>query len=106
MPGLNPRVAMHHLNINSDAKPVKQQQRWFRLEKMEAIQSEVKKLIDSGFIREEQHHDWLANIVPVTKKNEKIQICIDFRDLNKVYPKNECLLPIMDVIVDNACGFE
>jgi len=25
MPGLDPQVAMHHLNINLDAKPVKQQ---------------------------------------------------------------------------------
>ena len=72
MPGLDPQVAMHHLNINPDVKPVKQQQRRFRPEIMEAIQSEVKKLIDSGFIREEQHPDWVANIVPVTKKNGKI----------------------------------
>ena len=47
MPGLDPRVAMYRLNINSDVKPVKQQQRRFRPEIMEAIQSEVKKLIDS-----------------------------------------------------------
>jgi len=72
MPGLDPQVAMHHLNINPNVKPVKQQQRWFRPEIMEAIQSEVKKLIDSGFIREEQHPDWVANIIPVTKKNGKI----------------------------------
>jgi len=39
---------------------------------MEAIQSKVKKLIDSAFIWEEQHSDWVANIVPVTKKNGKI----------------------------------
>jgi hypothetical protein len=26
-------------------------------------------LRDVGFIREEEHPDWLANIVPVTKKN-------------------------------------
>jgi len=57
MPGLDPRVAMHHLNINLDVKPVKQQQRQFRPDIMEAIQSEVKKLIDSSFIREEQHPD-------------------------------------------------
>ena len=50
-PGLDPRMAMHPLNINSDLKPVKQQQRRFRPEIMEAIQTEVKKLIDSGFIR-------------------------------------------------------
>jgi len=39
---------------------------------MEAIQSEVKKLIDSDFTREEQHPEWVANIVPVTKKNGKV----------------------------------
>ena len=74
MPGLDPQVAMHRLNINSNMKPVKQQQRRFRPEIMEAIQSEVRKLIDSGFIREEQHPDWVANIVPVAKKNGKTRI--------------------------------
>ena len=88
MPGLDPQVAMHRLNINSDIKPVKQQQRRFRPEIMEAIQSEVRKLIDSDFIREEQHPDWVANIVPVAKKNGKIRICIDFRDLNEACPKD------------------
>ena len=43
MPGLDPRVAMHRLNINTDVKPVKQQQRWFRPEIMEAIQSRSQK---------------------------------------------------------------
>jgi len=55
MPGLDSQVVMHCLNINPDAKPVKQQQRRFRPEIMEAIQSKIKKLIDSDFIREEQH---------------------------------------------------
>ena len=73
---------------------------------MEAIQSEVKKLIDSDFIREEQHPDRVANIVPVTKKNGKIHICIDFHDLNEACPKDEFPLPIMDVMIDNTCGFE
>ena len=68
MPGVDPQVAMHRLNINPDVKLVKQQQRQFRLKIMEAIQSEVKKLIDSGFIREEQHPDWVANIIPLPRK--------------------------------------
>jgi len=104
--GLILKWYMHRLNINPDAKPVKQPQRWFRPKIMEAIQSEVKKLIDSGFIREEQHPDWVANIVPVTKKNGKIRVCIDFRDLNKACPKDEFSLPITDVMIDNTCGFE
>jgi len=73
---------------------------------MEAIQSEVKKLIDSGFIREEQHPDWVANIVPITKKNGKIRVCFDFHDLNEACSKDELPLPITDIMVNNTCGFE
>ena len=72
MLGVDPQIAMHRLNINLDTKPVKQQWRWIHPKIMEAIESEVKKLIDSDFIREEQHPDWATNIVPVPKKNEKI----------------------------------
>jgi len=73
---------------------------------MEAIESEVKKLIDSGFVREEQHPDCVANIIPILKKNEKIQICIDYRNLNDACPKDEFPLPITDAMIDNTCGFE
>ena len=68
IPGHDPQVAMHHLNINPDVRPVKQQRRQFRPEIMEAIESEVKKLIDSSFIKEEQHPDWVATIVLLTRR--------------------------------------
>jgi len=104
MPGLDPQVAMHRLNIKPDAKPVKQQQCRFRSNIMEAIEAKVHKLI--GFIWEEQHSDWVANIVPFLKKNGKIRICIDYRDLNTACPKDEFPLPITDIMIDNTCGFE
>jgi len=106
MPGLDPEIAMHHLNIKPGAKPIKQQQRRFFPDIMEAIETEVNKLIECGFIREEQHPDWVANIVPVPKKNEKIRICIDFRDINFACPKDEFPLPITDVMIDNTYGFD
>jgi len=58
---------------------------------MEAIESEVKKLVNSGLVREEQHLDWVANIVLVPKKNVKIRICIIYHDLNAACPKDEFL---------------
>jgi len=73
---------------------------------MEASKSEVKKLIYFGFVREEQYPDWVANIVSVPKKNGKIQICIDYRDLNAACPKDEFPLLITDVMIDNTCDFE
>ena len=38
---------------------------------MEVIETEVNKLIQYGFIREEKHPDWVDNIIPVLQKNEK-----------------------------------
>jgi len=44
--------------------------------------------------------------VHVLKNNGKIRVCIDFRDLNTAYPKDEISLPITDIMIDNTCGFE
>lgn len=52
-----------------------------------------------------QHPTWLANIVPVKKKNGQIRCCICFRDLNKAYPKNEFPLPNIDMLVDTTTGY-
>src|SRR3954468_8207255 len=71
MLGLDPKVEMHRHNIKADGKPFKQPQRCFRPDIMDAIEQEVRKLINSGFIREEQHPDWVSNIVPVTKKMDQ-----------------------------------
>ena len=73
---------------------------------MKAIELEVKKLIDSDFIWEEQHLDWVANIVPILKKNGKIQICVDYHDLNVTCPKDKFSLMITDVMIDNTYDFE
>src|SRR4051812_43206554 len=73
---------------------------------MDAKEQEVQKLIDSEFICEEQHPDWVANIVPVTKKNGSIRICIDFWNLKVAFPKDEFPLPVTDIMVDNTTIFE
>ena len=85
---------------------MKQQQWQFCPDIMEAIEAEVHKLIVCGFIQEEQHPAWVANIVPVLKKNGKIRVCIDYDDLNAACPKDEFPLSIFDVMINNTCGFD
>jgi len=68
--------------------------------------AEVDKLIKAGFIKEIQYPRWLANIVPVEKKNGQIQVCVDFRDLNRACPKDDFPLPITEMVVDATTGFE
>ena len=45
-----------------------------------------------------------ANIVPVPKKDGKVRMCVDYRDLNKASPKDNFPLPHIDTLVDNTAG--
>ena len=40
----------------------------------------------------------------VPKKDGKVRMCMDFRDLNKACPKDDFPLPHIDVLVDNTAG--
>ena len=104
MLGLDPRLVAHMLNVNLEAKPVAQPAKIFHIEIKGQIVREVQKLLAAGFIKPIQHPLWLSNIVPVKKKNGQIRCCADFRNLNKVCPKDEFPLPNMDLLIDSAVG--
>eukprot|EP00253_Pinus_taeda_P006823 PITA_06823 len=71
---------------------------------MPLIEKEVKKLFDAKIIVPIRFSNWLANLVPVRKKNGEIRICIDFRNLNKASLKDNYPLPKMDLILQNIVG--
>ena len=48
------------------------------------------------------YSDWLANVVPVPKKDSKVRMCVDYRDLNEASPKDSFPLPHIDILVDNT----
>ncbi|KAA0065385.1 uncharacterized protein E6C27_scaffold17G00500 [Cucumis melo var. makuwa] len=68
------------------------------------IEVEVNKLIEAEFIREVKYPTWIANIVPVRKKNGQLRVCVDFRDLNNACPKDDFSLPITEIMVDATTG--
>jgi ribonuclease HI len=104
MPGIDPGLVAHSLNVEPGTKPVVQPARTFHTEVEAQITQEVKKLLAAGFIKPIQHPRWLLNIVPVKKKNGQIRCCVDFRNLNKACPKDEFPLPNMDLLIDSAAG--
>ncbi|XP_059630114.1 uncharacterized protein LOC132273100 [Cornus florida] len=106
MPGINPSVSCHSLNVDPNVKPVKQKQRRFAPERNQIITEKVDRLLEAGFIREVQYPAWLSNIVVVQKKNGKWKVCIDFTNLNKACPKDSFLLPRIDQMVDATTGYE
>ncbi|XP_074293723.1 uncharacterized protein LOC141620863 [Silene latifolia] len=106
MPGLSPKIAVHRLAIKKGTSPKKQPQRRFRPELVPEIEKEVNKLIEVGFIREVKYSTWIANIVPVRKKNGQLRICVDFRDLNDACPKDDFPLPVTELMIHATTGHE
>ena len=52
------------------------------------IKEEVKKQLDVGFLEVAKYPQWVANIVPMSKKDSKVRMCVDYRDLNRASPKD------------------
>ena len=102
MPGIDPLVIVHKLNVNLASSPIRQKKRVFAQERDKAIAEEVRKLLEASFIREVYYPDWLANVVMVKKPNGKWRMCIDFTDLNRACPKDSYPLPQIDTLVDST----
>jgi len=85
---------------------VKQSPRRFAPQIQSKIKEEIKRLLKCGFIRTARYVDWLANIVPVIKKNGTLRVYIDFGDLNLATQKDEYHMPVVEMLVDSATGFE
>jgi hypothetical protein len=65
---------------------------------------EIERLLDANFIQPCRYAEWISNIVPVYKKNGKMRVCIDFRDLNRATPMDGYPMPVADLLVDAAAG--
>jgi hypothetical protein len=69
------------------------------------VKEEVDWLLQAGFIQPCHYADWVSNIIPVEKKDTgKIQICVNFRNLNRATLKDEYPVPVADLLIDNASG--
>ena len=87
-------------------RPVKQKRRPQSEVKHAFIKDEVTKLLKIGSIREVKYPEWLANVVVVPKKGNKLRMCVDYTDLNKACPKDSFRLPYIDCMIDATASHE
>ena len=71
---------------------------------LDDIKKETERLLEAKFIQPCRYAEWISNVVPVYKKNGKLRVCIDFRDLNKATPMDGYPMPIADMLVDAVVG--
>ena len=68
------------------------------------VRTEVMKQWDAGFLKVVSYPEWLSNIVLIPKKDSKVRMCVDYRDLNKASPNDDFPLLHVDILVDNTAG--
>ena len=102
--GLDRTLVEHKLPIKKEHIPHQQPPCRMANEVILKVKEEIESLLQAGFIRPSRYVEWLSNIVPVLKKNGKLCVCIDFRNLNTATPKDEYPMPIADVLIDGVAG--
>jgi hypothetical protein len=106
MPGIDPSIIVHEIKTYLEAKPVWQRLHPVHPRKVAAIKLEVEKLLKASFIYPVALTEWVSNPVPIDKKGGSIHVCVDYRDINKAYPKEYFPTPFVDQIVDDCAGSE
>ncbi len=104
IPGLSRSIVEHRLPIKPGVRPHEQLPRRCKADMLEPVKAGIKRLYGAGFIRPCRYAELVSSIVSVIKKNDKVRVCIDFRDLNKATPMDEYPMPVADQLVDAASG--
>ena len=102
MPRLDIEVVVYRILVKSKCPPVQQALRRMKSEIILKIKKEVKKQLKASFLTAIAYFDRVANIVPMPKKDRKVRICVDYRDLNWASPKDNFPLPHIDTLIDNT----
>ena len=102
MSDLDPSIVKHHLPLLPHVRQVKQKLTRLHLRWNLQVKEEIQKQLSVGFLSVVEYLKWLANVVHVPKKDNKVRVCVDFRDLNKASPKDDFHLPHIDMLVDST----
>ena len=97
-------LIQHKIPLKPEAKPYQQKLRRINPALLPTIEREIKKMLYAHSILPLRYSNWVANLVPVRKKNREIRLCVDFRNLNKASLKDNYPLPKMDQLLQMVSG--
>ncbi|KAI3819010.1 hypothetical protein L1987_12832 [Smallanthus sonchifolius] len=104
LPGLPPtRQVEFRIDLVPGATPVAKAPYRLAPSEMQELASQLQELSSIGFIRP-SHSPWGAPVLFVKKKDGSFQMCIDYRELNKLTTKNRYPLPRIDDLFDQLQG--
>ncbi|KAI5151526.1 hypothetical protein ENBRE01_2196 [Enteropsectra breve] len=92
-------VGEHRIPLIENTRPIVE--RNFQIPKNleDEVDKEIKKNLKNGIITESKS-EWASKIIPVPKKDGKVRVCIDYKNLNDVTIKDRYPIPRIDEILD------
>lgn len=88
-----------HIIDTGDAKPIYCRPGRILVNFQEQINADIEKNLNAGIIRESKS-PWNSRLIPVTKPDGSLRLCVDYRPLNSVTVKDKYPLPRIDEILD------
>lgn len=98
MPSLSVDLVVSKFPPHHDFPPIQLKRRKFKFDVSEKINKKIKK--NGNVIQPIGYTTWLANVAHVQKKDGKRRVCVDYRDLKKVSPKDNFPLSNIHMLVD------
>ncbi|MCG8048820.1 MAG: DDE-type integrase/transposase/recombinase, partial [Candidatus Thiodiazotropha taylori] len=92
----------HMINLTNET-PFKQRHRRIPPSMIDEVRSHLEQLASCGIIRP-SHSPWASNVVLVRKKDGKLRMCCDYRQLNNRTIKDSYALPRIEEILDTLAG--
>ena len=102
--GVDPKICQHTIPMKDDAKPRKQRPYTYNENFAKKIKEEIDKLLEAEFIYEIEHTEWVSPIVVVPKKNGKLWVCVNLKQVNAATIRDSFPLPIMDHVLERVAG--
>jgi hypothetical protein len=93
------KIIHHTIPLRPEFNPFQQKLRKFHPSLEPLMKKELKKLLDAKIIFQLRHSTWVANLVPVNKKSREIHLCVDFRNLNRAFAKDNYPVPPMEQLL-------
>nr|GEU40492.1 hypothetical protein [Tanacetum cinerariifolium] len=97
------RIVEIHIDLMPGATPVARAPYRLAPSKMKELSDQLQELSKKGFIRPSSS-PWGASVLFVKKTDGSFQMCIDYRELNKLTVKNRYPLPRIDDLFDQLQG--
>ena len=97
--GLGCLPGKHHITVKENAQPVKNACRKVPFPIRDKLKEELDRMERQNVIQSvDEPTDWVSSLVVVTKKNGKLRVCLDPRNLNKVIKREHYQLPSREEI--------